>query len=859
MKFLSMTAILFVLVLAWVGQATALTYVTGEINQDITWTVANGPYVVIGQATVVFGRTLTISPGVVVKSDGPGLRVNGTLIADGTPAQPIVFTSLYDDSFGGDTNGDGGATTPARGDWYNLWFSSTSTGNVLDYVMIRYGGGSGSHSLIVDTSSLALSNSTVEESGNDGINAADASPTITGNTIRSNNGHGIWVSSSNATITNNTVSGCGLDGIWAGDSSAATITGNTISMNSSYAIYLQASALNSDISGNILFGNLMDAIAVTGEISAVTTWGSLNAPYVVAAGEVIVSSGVTVTISPGVVVKFSQLALIVYGTLNADGTPEQPIVFTSLKDDSFGGDTNGDGSATTPARGDWYYLYFTPTSVNNVLNHVMIRYGGRANNESLIVETDSLTLSNSTVEESWNDGIYIGATLTITGSVIRNNALYGIHLSDSNATITSSTISGNASFGVYHSTTDSFVVNAVNNYWGDPSGPYHSTNPSGYGDSVSDYVTYNPWLGSDPNLRLSGTVYVEGTSTAIPGASVTLGSYVTTTNSYGYYAFDKILSDNYALDVSKAGFLNYSTTIDVTTSITHDIFLSPESSTPVIVINGGATNTTIPNVTLTLSAPDMESEVSQMRFTNDGITWTDWESYATSKSWTLKAGSGTKTVYVQFQDSAGNLSGIFSDTILLPKFIMDFDGDGKSDIAVWRPGDGVWYIIRSSDGAWYLKQWGMSSLNDVPVPGDYDGDGKTDIAVWRPGDGVWFIIRSSDGGWIVRQWGVSTDVPVPGDYDGDGKTDIAVWRPSDGVWYIIRSSDQEWMLKQWGVSSLNDVPVPGDYDGDGKTDIAVWRPGDGVWFIIRSSDGEWIVRQWGVGSQNDVPISQYLF
>ncbi len=66
---------------------------------------------------------------------------------------------------------------------------------------------------------------------------------------------------------------------------------------------------------------------------------------------------------------------------------------------------------------------------------------------------------------------------------------------------------------------------------------------------------------------------------------------------------------------------------------------------------------------------------------------------------------------------------------------IDFDNDGKTDIAVWRPGDGNWYIRNSAiEGDVTIRQWGEGSLWDIPVPGDYDGNGKTDIAVWRPGD-----------------------------------------------------------------------------------------------------------------------------
>lgn len=207
----------------------------------------------------------------------------------------------------------------------------------------------------------------------------------------------------------------------------------------------------------------------------------------------------------------------------------------------------------------------------------------------------------------------------------------------------------------------------------------------------------------------------------------------------------------------------------------------------------------------------------------------------------------------------------------------DYDGDGKTDIAVWREPfpepnapQAYFYILYSATGTYGVIPWGNarnSSHFDWPVRGDFDGDGKEDVAISRKIYGIgktfFFILQSRDG-FRLEQFGNLSDIANAGDYDGDGKTDLAVARALCYMqfdcqydFYIKSSSDGSIRVRRFGYVEF-DYPLPhADFDGDGKTDIAVWGGklsqigGTGLWKWIRSSDGVTEIVRWGMPEPHD--------
>jgi hypothetical protein len=330
---------------------------------------------------------------------------------------------------------------------------------------------------------------------------------------------------------------------------------------------------------------------------------------------------------------------------------------------------------------------------------------------------------------------------------------------------------------------------------------------------------------------------------------------------------------------------------------------SPDTA---VSLPGGSSQNITWNVANTTDAPVSVANVKITYSTDGGATFPTVLAASTAndgtETLTIPAGVTTQgrikieavgNVFFDISDANFTVTGVAPPA----RSRADFDGDGKTDLSVFRPSEGNWYLDRSTAGFLALN-WGTST--DTLIPGDYDNDGKADTAVFRPSadpaQSDFYILNSNGFTLSGVSWGTVGDVAVIADYDGDGRADPAVFRPSSNTWYVLkssggftsdvfgvsgdvpmtmdtnadgkaqiavfRSSNNTWYIaRPTGTpgtdfdaipfGSLGDHLVPADYDGDSKDDIAVYRPSNGTWYVLKSTGGTLIT---AFGIATDIPV-----
>lgn len=474
-----------------------------QTNQTIAmptvWTIGDSPYVIQGAGRLLVRSELVIEPGVVVKFQSarsaqrfPGMEVldGGRMIANGTEQLPIIFTSFADDSAGGDANGDGFMSTPSAGDWGNIVFRNDVSEGV--YMQFRYGGNGRAGSAMVeakDESRLSLRQSRIEQSETDGVLVADRSLVHLEHMIIADNaGIGISIGDSGqgGALVNSFVRGNQRGALTLSVDNRFTIQDTQFENNLPQTVEIKGKRIANDALWPYLPG---------------LTYVNWNL------GKIMIESGASLAVEAGVTVKmFRTSGLFVQGSLTAEGNTVSPIVFTSWKDDTVGGDTNFDGP-TAGSAGDWGGVYVAPGG-NADIQHVTLRYGGSFLDDfsglvygfvdrSVIHAEGNVSIENSVIQDASDTGIVrFGSGSFVCSSSTIERVPRGMDISvgaTESLDIQNNRFASTPIFALRGAGTN--TVNATQNWWGDDSGPTVVSNPTGIGEKIFGNVVYDPWVG----------------------------------------------------------------------------------------------------------------------------------------------------------------------------------------------------------------------------------------------------------------------------------------------------------------------------------------------------------------------------
>jgi pimeloyl-ACP methyl ester carboxylesterase len=257
--------------------------------------------------------------------------------------------------------------------------------------------------------------------------------------------------------------------------------------------------------------------AITGEITVPTTWTKEWSPYKVS-GNVAVKA--PLTIEAGTVVKFGISGLDglkIQNEFFVNGTREEPVVFTSLRDDEYGGDTNGDGSRTKPTIGSWSQIMFNPAKDYELkIKYAKILYANfGVSFYPSAIQTKEISIKKSEIRKN-GIGINISnANALIESNIISENVDYGISANVSTKTpkVVNNSISNNTTGarGINSSNPGQIALEAENNWWGAKSGPYNEIiNPDGAGNPANGQVFFSPWINEDPISTPDPVIIIPG-------------------------------------------------------------------------------------------------------------------------------------------------------------------------------------------------------------------------------------------------------------------------------------------------------------------------------------------------------------